>query len=123
MASNAGDHAALVEFDQVDREGDGGAGQQQDRGLDRAEQDLGVLAAQQEGLRVAHAAHRVAREQHAEEQHFGGEEHPHPQLCGRVLLIRIVELLGDEPARVQIGGTAVHADAPVAGSPPGAGSS
>jgi hypothetical protein len=122
------DHAARIERNQVDREGDGGAAQQKDSGLDRAEQDLGVLAAKQESLRVADATHRVAREEYAEEQYFGREEHPHPELRGRVLLFRIVELLGHKSARAKVlfanaGGAAVHAVAPVAGSPPGAGSS
>ena len=54
---------------------------------------------------------------------MSSEEHPHPELRGRMLLGRIVELLGDEATCAKVGGAAVHAVAPVAGPPPGAGSS
>ena len=54
------------------------AGQQHD-GVDAADQRVQLAAGRLEGLRVAEAVDGVAGEQGAEEQHLGGQEHPHAQ--------------------------------------------
>ena len=52
-----------------------------------------VRAGELELGRVPRPVHRVRAEQPAEEQHFRGQEHPHPQPLGGVLLLQVVEVV------------------------------
>ena len=63
------------------------ARQNQHAGVDAAEDGVEVLAGVREDLRILEAQDRVHHEQRAEEQHFGGKEHPHAELA-RVELLR-----------------------------------
>jgi len=55
-----------------------------------------------EGIGPQHTAYGVCREQHAEEQHLGGQERPHAERRCVALLGVVVELLGGA------GGGGVH---------------
>ena len=61
--------------------------------LVRAQPDVHLLAAFDEGLIVGGAIHQVGAEQPAEEHDFGQQEHPHAEGGGFLLLLHVGEVV------------------------------
>jgi len=86
----------------ADGEGDGEAAGEEDGGVPRAAGDVkkSKVVDDKTALmpcgEIKMAVDGVAADEATEEENFGGEERPHAQGVGFVLLIEVVELLGDE---------------------------
>jgi hypothetical protein len=76
------------------------AAAEQHEGVDRAKQLDQVRASFGERFGVLESVEQIRKEQPAEEQDFLGEERPHPQLDGVVLLLDVVEMMCNQPAAV-----------------------
>ena len=71
----------------------------QQRLVDAAEQDEGIVAREPELLRVGGPGDHVREDQRAEEHDLGRDEHPHAELCGLRLLRDVGVLLLQPPAK------------------------
>lgn len=87
------DVVLLAELGRPDGEGHGDAAGDQGDGVQAAQKDVQVLAADDERVVVFAAIYRIAQEEPAEEHHFRQQEEPHPQVRGIVLLVHVVELV------------------------------
>jgi hypothetical protein len=70
-------------------------------GVGGAELHFEQVASDDEGRQVQGPVDRVGSEHAAEKQNFGGEEDPHSEPSGFVLLLEILELMG-EPGGVRM---------------------
>ncbi len=75
------------------RQRHGQAAANQHGGVDGADGDVQHVASRLETGQVEVAIDGVAREEPAEEHHLGGEENPHAEAGGLVLLLQVLELV------------------------------
>ena len=88
-------HPAPADLRGVHRQRHGQAAGEQDGGVDGAEADVELVAGVGERRRVQRAVDDVGGEQAAEEHDLGDQEHPHAERRRLVLLLGVVELMGD----------------------------
>ena len=65
------------------------------RGVEGPERDVELVAGRRERVGIPEAVDRVDGEQPAEEQDFGEQEHPHPERRRFLLLVEVVEVVGE----------------------------
>ncbi len=87
------DPALLPDRREVDGHRHGEAGADQDERVGEADLPAEVVAARGEGRRVHGAVDRVRREEPAEEEHLLGDEDPHPEGDGLLLLPQVGEVV------------------------------
>ena len=62
---------------------------QEDCGIDRAYDDVGMARGFREAVRIAGAIGEIKKDKAAEEQNFRRQEHPHPEIAQRLLLLQV----------------------------------
>ena len=93
QAEEHDDVLALAVLGIVDGQHDHQAAQQQHQRVDAADHPVEPLAGLLELLGIEKAIDAHGEEQRAEEHDLGGQEHPHAQRGGLVLLVEVLVLL------------------------------